>query len=244
MKRENALNFYLLFAVVREKNVPRLFSNEGSSSPRIANSGGSGSKMPPTIHLVRHAQGFHNLNEGKHFMRDPLLTPLGEEQCAKLREEFPYLEHVSLVVASPLKRTVYTALHAFHEILFDREIRPNGPKIVALPELQETSDMPCDTGSDLPELGGEFLGKPVDLTLVRDGWNSKVGKWAPTGDKVHGRAREARLWLMNRPEDHIVVVTHGGFLHYFTEDWADHNKFCGEFRSLRKDLWASAESDP
>ena len=29
-----------------------------------------------------------------------------------------------------------------------------------------------------------------------------------------------RLWLFNRPETTIVLVTHGAFIHHLTEDWA------------------------
>lgn len=114
------------------------------------------------------------------------------------------MKNVDLVVASPLKRTIYTAL-----IGFEPAIRERGLKVIALPELQETSDLPCDTGSDPEEIAREFAGKPVDLDLVKQGWNSKKMKWAPTFTAIEKRARDARLWLMARPEKEIVVVTHG-----------------------------------
>jgi hypothetical protein len=49
-------------------------------------------------------------------------------------------------------------------------------KIVLLPDVQETSDVPCDTGSDPEVLQKEMeeKGIPVDMSLVQDGWNSKV----------------------------------------------------------------------
>ena len=102
---------------------------------------------------------------------DPLLTPLGEDQCVKLRANFPYHKRVDMVVASPLRRTIYTSL-----LGFETEIKTNGLKIVALPEIQETSDVPCDTGSDVDVLKKEVdeKGLPVDLGLVVEGWNSKV----------------------------------------------------------------------
>jgi len=120
---------------------------------------------------------------------------------------------------------------------------------MALPELQETSDLPCDTGSDPPKLKEEFAsGKwkgTVDLELVKDGWNDKAadGRWAPSADKIEARARVARRWLRDLgmkaggKDVEMVVVTHGGYLHYFTEDWTGHEKFLGtgwqntEFRS-------------
>ena len=111
--------------------------------------------------------------------------------------------------------------------------------MLALPELQETSDLPCDTGSDpaklVEEFGGEGEGK-VDLSLVKEGWNNKQGKWSLSASAIEARAREARLYLRTlgteaaaktNQDQHIVVVTHGGYLHYFTEDWDGHEKFTG-----------------
>ncbi|KAF2767303.1 phosphoglycerate mutase family protein [Teratosphaeria nubilosa] len=188
--------------------------------------------MAPTIHCVRHAQGYHNLSVANHSMHDPLLTPLGEQQCRNLAKAFPYHDAVEAVVASPIKRTMYTAL-----LGFGPDIAAKGLKVVALPELQETSDLPCDTGSSPAEVAKEFEGKPVDLALLTEEWCSKRGKYAPHAQAIEARARDARKWLMGRQEKEIIVVSHGGFLHYFTEDWTGSDKFQGtgwantEFRS-------------
>ncbi|KAH8816068.1 phosphoglycerate mutase family protein-like protein [Xylogone sp. PMI_703] len=214
--------------------------------------------MPKTIlHLVRHAQGYHNLNTENHALRDPLLTPHGRSQCETLSSVFPYHAQITDIVASPLRRTIYTALLSFPE-----EVSSRGIPVVALPEVQETSDLPCDTGSDPEVLKNEFgMGEwdgKVELGLVKEGWNDKTAssKWAPVATKIDARAREARVFLRELgrkrakelvrqgvvadekdAEPHIVVVTHGGFLHYFTEDWEGHDGFLGtgwqntEFRS-------------
>jgi broad specificity phosphatase PhoE len=202
-----------------------------------------------TIHCVRHAQGFHNLNTANHAIRDPDLTPLGQEQCAILSREFPYHDQVTHLVASPLRRTLYTCLLSFPE-----EVR-SGLKVIALPELQETSDLPCDTGSDPSKLEQEFGPKgEVNLDLVHEGWNKKHGKWSPAASAIEVRAREARLWLRQLADEagngdkDIVVVTHGGYLHYFTEDWTGYEKFLGtgwsntEYRSY--EFWDPSSKDP
>lgn len=145
-------------------------------------------------------------------------------------------------MASPLRRTIYTALYSF-----PTEVS-KGIEIIALPELQETSGLPCDTGSDLEDLAAEFAagegeGKykdVVDLHLVTDGWNVKEGRWSPASSAIEARARVARQFLLNLGQDalssgqtnkdgnvEIAVVTHGGYLHYFTEDWDGHAKFTG-----------------
>ena len=146
-------------------------------------------------------------------MPDPVLTEKGIEQCRDLAKKFPYLKSIGAIVASPLRRTIYTALYGFEPLI------EKGMRVIALPEICETADVPCDTGSDVAVLKEEMKDKPVDLGMLQQGWNVKTGKWAPTADAVGKRAKEARQWLKARPEDEIVVVTHGGFLHYFTEDW-------------------------
>ncbi|BDD61334.1 hypothetical protein MAP00_006382 [Monascus purpureus] len=181
--------------------------------------------MPPIIHCVRHAQAIHNLSVANHVIPDPILTDLGNEQCRKLREKFPYHSDVELVVSSPLRRTIATSLQGFEPVFQSRE----GLKLIVHPDLQETSDVPCDTGSN-PEVLREEIekgGLPVDLGLLFDGWNSKKGPYAPTNKEIKNRARAARRWLKARPEKVIVVVTHGGFLHYFTEDWEDSSEYQG-----------------
>ncbi|KAF2139401.1 uncharacterized protein K452DRAFT_352640 [Aplosporella prunicola CBS 121167] len=184
--------------------------------------------MAPTIHLVRHAQGFHNLTPDNYSMHDPLLTPLGREQCLALQRAFPVpLSTLAAVVASPIKRTIYTALLTFAPTIAAKNLR-----VVALPELQETSAMPCDTGSPRAELEREFAGQPVDLGLVGEGWDSKTGKWADEAGAIGARAAEARRWLAElvkemQGEGHVAVVTHGSFLHYLTRDWEGFDGLAG-----------------
>lgn len=185
--------------------------------------------MPPTLYLVRHAEGEHNVNvsiyfedpippfllgfhtlhlvlsepkeptlfqqlflprpfsppetdppQRRHHLRDPHLTPLGHTQCAALRETFPDNDKVSIVMASPLKRTIQTASYCFGAAL----ARPDVPFLL-VPHAQEVAANPCDTGfaadelkAALPEMvdakSVEFdLGK-IDFGLVEEGWNSKV----------------------------------------------------------------------
>lgn len=162
--------------------------------------------MAPRLHLVRHAQGLHNLCDANTKIHDPDLTPLGEKQCAELQKKFPHHHGVDLIVSSPIRRTLYTAL-----LSFENDIKTKQLTIVALPELQETSALPCDTGSDPAQLANEFANNHVDFTHVEPGWNVKTGKWSPEKDAIKQRAQEAREWLAQRPEKEIVVVTHGSY---------------------------------
>lgn len=105
-------------------------------------------------------------------MVDPPLTSTGKQQCLELQQVFPFHSTAELIVASPLRRTIYTALLAFAPVF---EKTPD-LKIIALPDLQEFSDLPCDCGSDLGTLENEVRENnlPVDLSLVPSGWQEKV----------------------------------------------------------------------
>ena len=135
--------------------------------------------MAPTIHCIRHGQGFHNLHSD-YTLPDPRLTPLGEEQCATLQStHFPpdKQRRISLVAASPLTRALHTAWLVFQPLLAqslspqpDTEAGGNQMQILALPDAQETSSDPCDVGTDLTTLSSFFTSQdppwPVDISLL------------------------------------------------------------------------------
>jgi broad specificity phosphatase PhoE len=195
--------------------------------------------MPqPKIHLVRHAQGFHNLGFEFHSLLDPKLTPLGQSQCAELQStHFPpsVSKSISLVTASPLSRTLHTAYLVFGPALKNGKCQP---KILAIPDAQETSDFPCDTGSEVEVLHGIVRDQnwPTDLSLVKEGWNVKTlqNRYSPAGDAIKRRARDARVLLREKARElhaagddavEIVLVAHGAYMHYISNDWEDAAKF-------------------
>lgn len=184
--------------------------------------------MAPTIHLVRHAQGLHNLCVENEAIRDPDLTPLGIRQCASLRASFPHHAQLTALVASSMRRTLYTCIKSFGRP--ETEAGEDGAgagdiyPVIALDTLQEVSDAPSDTGSSAEKLAGEFGSDVVDLSRVRAGWTDKGegSPFEPTLDKLAVRAREARKTLREiagEGDGHIAVVSHGAFLHFLTEDW-------------------------
>lgn len=197
--------------------------------------------MTIIIHLVRHAQGFHNLNSINEAIPDPYLTPKGQAQCAALRAAFPHHDTLTHLVASPMRRTLLTCHHAFHHHQprgqsdgSDEQPQPQRLRIAALPLVQEISTNPCDVGSEPAVLRAEYgdlrddgAGWLDDTALVR-GWNDKTSEgspYAPRPERLEERARAARRWLRDLGRNHgdgdaeIAVVTHGGFLHFLTQDW-------------------------
>ncbi|KAI8635626.1 phosphoglycerate mutase-like protein [Xylariaceae sp. FL1651] len=195
--------------------------------------------MVPVIHLVRHAQGYHNLSAENQWIRDPDLTDHGKKQCEELCKKFPYQDKITHLVASPMRRTIYTCILSFAPAV------KAGKKIIALPDAQEVSLYPCDIGTNLNQLKQEF-GDLVDFRFVSEDWNRKTpdSKYYPESQKLEARARSVRIWLRDLIKDaeadaQVVLVTHGGFLHFLTEDWSGINPGRGtgwentEYRSYK-----------
>ncbi|KAF2133664.1 phosphoglycerate mutase-like protein [Dothidotthia symphoricarpi CBS 119687] len=180
--------------------------------------------MPPRLYLVRHAEGHHNVHHAVH-IRDATLTEEGKAQCRQLHDTFAYREIIDLVLSSPLRRAIQTTVLSFGPTLSRKKV-----PYLLLPEAQEVSGFTCDVGhtkqellQDLPDLFAneplQFDREKINLDAVKEGWNSKTRYWAPDKIRVQQRAADLRTWLYLRSEAHILLVTHGAFLHYLTEDW-------------------------
>ena len=85
-------------------------------------------------------------------------------------------------------------------------------------------------------LESDFRDAELDFSQVPSDWNSKSGVWAATSEAVQARARSVRRKLRQRPENLILVVTHGGFLTelvpdmvpYANAEWRVHAFLRGE----------------
>jgi len=175
--------------------------------------------MPPHIYLVRHGQGYHQLEptDRNQYLPDPALTDEGIDRCKYFAKQFPKAVHLDLICASPLQRTIQTAKYTFAERL--EQIAP----IVLLPYAQEATDLPSDTGSERAVIE-QWFGKLVDASLVEEGWNSNAGIYAPTPEALKQRASKLRAWLQARPEKTVAVVGHGNFWHYLTGEVDENGK--------------------
>lgn len=193
-----------------------------------------------TIHLVRHAQGVHNVaGEKDHsaYMSEELfdahLTPLGWKQVDNLRKHVHasgLSKKIELVVVSPLLRTMQTAVGAF-----GGEASADGPPLMA--ENTGSSNRPAISSLNCPpfvavELCREHLGvhpcdrrrsiseyKPmfpaIDFSLIE---NDGDVLWTPDtrekNEDVAARGLKFMKWLLTREEKEIAVVTHSGFLYH------------------------------
>ncbi|KAI1363777.1 histidine phosphatase superfamily [Xylaria arbuscula] len=169
--------------------------------------------MPPTIHLIRHAQAEHNVDQD-FTIHDPDLTSLGHEQCELAFKEWG---NPVIVLASPLQRTIQTALGLF------REYTSSGRKIILVPGLQEVGNTPSDTGSPREKLESRF-GNDLDYGLLAPDWADKTDKSLISEESIKERARSTRAFIRSIAQEYkdedvsIVVVTHGKFLWYLTKN--------------------------
>nr|KJB58787.1 hypothetical protein B456_009G226300 [Gossypium raimondii] len=196
-----------------------------------------------TLHLVRHAQGVHNVageidhaaySSEEYF--DAHLTPLGWQQVDHLRNhvhETGLSKKVDLVIVSPLLRTMQTAVGVFGGEGYKDGIevpplmvanagqsdRPeisslNCPPFVAVELCREHLGVhPCDRRRSINEYRSLF--PAIDFSLIE---NDDDVLWkADTREKneeVAARGLKFLSWLWTRKEKEIAIVTHSGFLYH------------------------------
>lgn len=159
-------------------------------------------------------------------IHDPGLTPMGREAARRFRKLYKYHIKPTLIVSSPLRRCLQTTTIAFGPMIRSGEVRA-----IAHPGLQECSTKPCDTGTPLKVLREEFpaIQFPDEL-FPRSAWprnrSFQVRKIGTVYDDVPGlllqRAVNFRKWLREEVSDQeVIVVTHGGFVHFFFDMWDD-----------------------
>ncbi|KAK4214942.1 phosphoglycerate mutase family [Rhypophila decipiens] len=194
-----------------------------------------------TIYLVRHAESEHNVTKDFN-IRDPGLTDLGFKQASSLATgAFPALDSIGVIISSPLRRTIETTIAGFGGIIgissgstgANNSGAGGSVKLVLDRDLQERSDLPCDTGSEVSALQERFpqlagLGSsPFDV--LGDNWFAKEGPYTADDEAVAARAKRVRSKLKELANDlskdssgsgkkDIVVVTHGVFMKFLSED--------------------------
>lgn len=160
--------------------------------------------MAPIVHCIRHAQGYHNLSpENEASLSDPDLTRRGVDQCSRLALSFPHHEKVEFVMASPMRRTIQTAMIGMRPTIESRKL-----KLLLMPRAQETSSKPSDTGSDTVKLVEEF-GDVIDTSRMVDEWNKGEGLWEKADGGLAKRAEELKVFLHGLPYSHVALVSHG-----------------------------------
>jgi broad specificity phosphatase PhoE len=188
--------------------------------------------MAVQIHLLRHAEAVHNLYHDKT-ISDPPLTSLGHQEATKLGENFPRKDKVGIILTSPLKRAIETALDAFSPILDKSSPRPvhvngieGGAQFVIYPEVQPVTDIPSDIGSNKECLEEYFPG--LDFSTLNSCWPKREGEYKDDDAAIAARGQRVRDYLAQLVESlerkkrcDIVLVTHGVVRDFVGEDHGD-----------------------
>ncbi|KAJ9705480.1 hypothetical protein PVL29_003497 [Vitis rotundifolia] len=194
-----------------------------------------------TLHLVRHAQGIHNVDGDKNYKAylspeffDAQLTHLGWQQVDNLRKHVHacgLAKRVELVITSPLLRTMQTAVGVFGgEGYKDRmDVLPlmvanagecnrsaisslDSPPFLAVELCREHLGVhPCDKRRSISDY--QFLFPAIDFSLAK---SDEDILWKAnvreTKEEVAARGLKFMNWLWTRKEKEIAIVTHSGFL--------------------------------
>ncbi|KAK5048249.1 hypothetical protein LTR84_005919 [Exophiala bonariae] len=190
--------------------------------------------MVGKVYIIRHGQGVHNTFQNPDprdaLLRDAKLTIKGQQQSVGLGQGFVDRNTVGVVMASPLRRSVHTALLGFSSVLNKRYFLSSeggvagGIDLILDPRLQEIDDELYNTGSTGEQLLAEWPN--LDTALLVAPWPEKSGVFDPSGDAVKQRAADIRQELWQRLNElttqpvrrDIVLVSHGGFIQELTED--------------------------
>uniref|UniRef100_A0A6M2EYA5 Phosphoglycerate mutase-like protein n=1 Tax=Populus davidiana TaxID=266767 RepID=A0A6M2EYA5_9ROSI len=196
-----------------------------------------------TIHLVRHAQGIHNVEGEKDYnaymseeLFDAHLTPLGWRQVDNLRKHvygFGINKKIELVIVSPLLRTMQTAVGVFGgegytdginapPLMVENAGKSNHPAISSLHsppfiavELcrEHLGVHPCDRRRSVSEYRSIF--PAIDFSLIE---SDEDILWRADirekDEEVAARGQKFLKWLWTRKEKEIAVVSHSGFLYH------------------------------
>jgi len=183
-----------------------------------------------TIWFIRHGQSEHNVlyhaghKDAAISLLDPELTDKGRQQAVGIAQDpllVPALSRgwangLQLVVASPLRRTVDTAILAFQDWLMGESKKKGWRRVHLLGDLKEIGRevVPCNTGSPLDVLKERFKvdAKLVDYRELQPGWDQEDGLATDYSSAVRARLKRLCGWLAQRKESRIAVVAHHNLL--------------------------------
>eukprot|EP00934_Nitzschia_sp_Nitz4_P006556 Nitzschia sp. Nitz4//scaffold63_size106090//43306//44070//NITZ4_004388-RA/size106090-processed-gene-0.124-mRNA-1//1//CDS//3329555969//6546//frame0 len=172
--------------------------------------------------VVRHGQAQHNpraevarangcdLEEFFRLMReddalDASLTDLGREQATRAQLDHQEAQRIQLVVSSPLSRALETA---------NRVCPPTSTLRMAYEGFREVNgDMLNGKRRTKEELLEDFPEWNFDQVHP-----NHDATWTPEMEDFNDAAErgyQGLCWLLRRPEDNLLLVSHGGLLKYF-----------------------------
>jgi broad specificity phosphatase PhoE len=208
------------------------------------------------VHFVRHAEGEHNVVGEVNYedylredLEDAVLSEHGVSQCKQLYGECiesGAVNDAELLVVSPMRRTLQTAVHSFPHLI------GKIPWIAHELAREQTGLHPCDRRRPTSELKGEFAMVNFDLIEhEQDPYYYQFTEAREPDDVIISRGRQLLQWLGTRTERNIVVVTHSAYLRIVLtnvtnlgtdDDRHPHFRNC-EMRSYAMNLLIDDKSD-
>ena len=206
------------------------------------------------IHLVRHAQGTHNVeNDYKAAEHtDAPLTKLGIKQCLTFSNEIARnLNNIECIITSPMTRAIQTAQYCF-----DKQINKDQVPFIASEEWRETVNYLCDMRRETSYLREEF--PKVDFEQLKyetdpiwcyyqaiHGSQDDFDKLRELADlnSLKVRCRAALDFIVKRKETEIAVVSHSALFYHLFNSFDDSLvKFEDDaVESLMKDRFENCE---
>lgn len=180
------------------------------------------------IIFIRHGQGEHTLNPPESLqIVDPLLTANGIDQSSRLNDRFQITAD-DIIIASPTRRTIQTALHWDHgrksQFIIHNAV---GPRM--FPLLPAFRALPCDTPLPKEDIQSEYIHIPIIESNLTS-WN--IGINAIEESLFEQIANEFIYWCREQNKQKIYIVSHDGtitsYRKFLGESSITRNEFLGE----------------
>jgi len=197
-------------------------------SCRRIGDGDSYSPGTKKVHFIRHGEGHHNVaqkewrvkpdfvwpsepytvdNDPEYSYIDALLTPKGEGQARELQARTVDLAP-QLLVVSPMRRATATGILAFEKHVADKSL-----PVIAHELCHETGGKhTCDKRLKKADLAALY--PMIDYSLIEDEEDPlwRDGLTRESKMEIASRAAKFLEWLRARPETHVAVAAHSGWL--------------------------------
>jgi len=168
--------------------------------------------MAKTLYCIRHGLSLHNKLYHKHGSKtfydkdyvDTMLLPEGRQQAQTLGKTWNEINNIELVIVSPLKRTLETAVNIFENI---------DVPIIALEMCREfpMGLHTCNKRSNKEEL--ELLYPQVNFdNILSQKDNLWDDKQEESIDSLNSRIALFTEYIKNRSETKIAFVNHAAFI--------------------------------
>jgi broad specificity phosphatase PhoE len=157
--------------------------------------------------FIRHGQGEHTLDLPNSLqIADPALTKEGIKQARFLREQFP-LSEKDILVISPIRRTLQTALYWSEDIKCTKIVSPLvSPRM--FPQNPAWRILPCDMILDKEKIKIEFPNFQVKENLPSELWSDGINTMPE--NKFKTLAENFIEWCKKQSTKRIFIVSHDG----------------------------------